>query len=503
MKAILIARVSDVEQRKALPAQRLKLVEYAESKHYTYEYHEFDESAHTDDRKKFAALVEGIAQELTKVIVVFDKVDRFTRDASQSEVNTMGRLVSSDHIEIHFPSDNLYITCSSPAADQFRLGIGMLLAKYYSDTIRDNVKRRFDQMLHDGKWTGAGPLGYLNINNGTKEHPDKDIIVDETRREHILKIFRLRAEGMPYGYIAKAVNADGLTGRKGKPMTKATIEKIINNPFYYGEMRYKGMLYKHSYEPIITRAIYNRCKDVRERRAGSRTAYDSLDFTLKDLIRCGYCGSAITPYRSKEYVYLKCAGSKNGCANRNTPVSKIMPTIYDALRSLAFPADVVTQLIESLRARHDDERQYYSKNISMAQRELTKVRDYKKRLLYQRLDGSFTKDEYNDIVQDLRNKEDALLKRIDALSSDNKSFIVTASYLIDLAERAVELFEGASVALQQKMLRFLISNSTLMDQNLDIQLNDPYKMYSVQTKNALGASNGQLWCTKLLKVYTL
>ena len=149
MKIILIARVSDVEQRKALPAQKLKLEAYAKAKDMPYEYYEFDESAHTDVRRQFAKLVDNIkAQKEQRCIVAFDKIDRFTRDSSQEEVKALNNLVRQDKIELHFPSDNLYITKNSPASDLFRLGIGMALAKYYSDSIRDNVIRRFDQLLN-------------------------------------------------------------------------------------------------------------------------------------------------------------------------------------------------------------------------------------------------------------------------------------------------------------------------------------------------------------------
>jgi len=87
-KIILIARVSDVEQRKALPAQKLRLEKYAEQKQLPYEYHEFDESAHKEERTKFAELVEHIKKQTGLCYVVFDKIDRLTRDSSQEEVKT-------------------------------------------------------------------------------------------------------------------------------------------------------------------------------------------------------------------------------------------------------------------------------------------------------------------------------------------------------------------------------------------------------------------------------
>ena len=160
-KIVLIARVSDVEQRQALPAQRLRLQDYAQKfEMASVSYFEFDESAYKDSRKKFGELIGKIKGEPAKQIVVFDKIDRFTRDASQKEVGIMSSLVQKGQIELHFPSDNLTITKDSPATDLFRLGIGMLLAKYYSDASRDNVKRRFEQMWHEGLFTHKAPIGY-------------------------------------------------------------------------------------------------------------------------------------------------------------------------------------------------------------------------------------------------------------------------------------------------------------------------------------------------------
>src|ERR1700691_5205239 len=128
MKLILIARVSDVNQRQALPAQKLKLKNYAATRDPKAEYYEFDESAHKDIRKKFAKLVEHIKEQKELVGVVHIKIDRYTRDSSQDEVKALNNLVKQGKIELHFPDDNLIITKDSPATDLFRLGIGVALS---------------------------------------------------------------------------------------------------------------------------------------------------------------------------------------------------------------------------------------------------------------------------------------------------------------------------------------------------------------------------------------
>ena len=80
-KAFLIARVSDPEQRQALPAQVLRLEKYGKDKDYVDELFEFDESAYKDNRKTFGNMVKSIEAYPNVRIVVFDKIERYTRDS--------------------------------------------------------------------------------------------------------------------------------------------------------------------------------------------------------------------------------------------------------------------------------------------------------------------------------------------------------------------------------------------------------------------------------------
>lgn len=213
MKLILIARVSDVEQRKALPAQKLRLKQYAQGRDPQAEYYEFDESAHKDTRKKFSKLVEHIRSQRESLEVVFDKIDRFTRDSSQDEVKQINLLVKQGRITLSFPSDNLFINKNSPAADLFRLGIGVALAKYYSDSIRDNVQRRFQQLLADKTWVGRAPVGYVNVHRGTITKPIKDIEVDPARAPFVVRVYEKRSTGMSLRAITKLINSEGMTSK--------------------------------------------------------------------------------------------------------------------------------------------------------------------------------------------------------------------------------------------------------------------------------------------------
>lgn len=93
--------------------------------------------------------------------------------------------------------------------------------------------------------------------------------------------------------------------------------------------------------------------------------------------------------------------------------------------------------------------------------------------------------------------------RLKLLTSNNKSFQLTASYLLDLAQRAEELFKESDEALQNKLLEYVLSNIELKDKKLSYILNDPFKTIVEAKKKALLGSNSNLWCALSYEIKTL
>jgi len=99
VKAFLIARVSDPSQREALPAQERRLNEYADKLKLNCELHSFDETAYKEDRVKFIEIVENASKYPHDFIMVFDKIDRLTRDVSSDVVCTISsRQLTIKHV---------------------------------------------------------------------------------------------------------------------------------------------------------------------------------------------------------------------------------------------------------------------------------------------------------------------------------------------------------------------------------------------------------------------
>lgn len=151
MKAILIARVSTEEQRDAgnsLPAQVIRLENYCRNRGFDIlKICSFDESAYTNQRNEFDAIINFVLAQNERVAVCCDKVDRLSRNIFDKRISLLYAKALKDEIELHFVSDGQIITSRISAVEKFQFGISLGLAKYYSDAISDNVKRALEQKL--------------------------------------------------------------------------------------------------------------------------------------------------------------------------------------------------------------------------------------------------------------------------------------------------------------------------------------------------------------------
>ena len=474
MKAFLIARVSDPSQRSALPAQVLRLEEYSNRLELDSELHSFDETAYKDDRRKFQEIVDEIMACETKCIVVFDKIDRFTRDSSSETVRIFKEKAKAGALELHFPSDGLILNENSPACDMARFGMGTVFGEYYSGAIRDNVKRKIEQKLHDGEWPGRAPIGYLNVAIDKK----KDIIPDPERRGYIEKIFQLRSKGVSLRAIAKVMKEDGLVSstKSRRPLNSGQIDAILKNPFYHGTMNYDGDHYAHRYEPLISKSLFDVVQRINDARAFSKNKTITREtFTFNGILKCAHCGCSISSYKKKGHTYMRCTKARGECPQIHITESEIMPQVTKVLGQLHFGADIVNKVVDTLKEERDNNQLYYKNAIEQMRKKSGELEKRKSVLYEDRLIGRITGADYDKYVNKIECEMKELDERALQLAREDKSFELKADYLLKLADNAEELFKSSQPEQKAKILKLLLANLTLEQKRLHFNLLEPFK----------------------------
>ena len=102
------------------------------------------------------------------------------------------------------------------------------------------------------------PFGYC-------KNTDGEIVLDEDNSKVVQYIFRKMNSLLKNPKLTKGKRTRRLlkllNNRKftydGKPFTRWNIRDIINNTFYFGELKYGSIKTTHNYEPIISKRLFN------------------------------------------------------------------------------------------------------------------------------------------------------------------------------------------------------------------------------------------------------
>lgn len=472
MKAIILARVSD-ESQDSNEAQISRILEYIKTKDLkTWKTYEIKESSTRGDRKKFQEVLRDIEKSKEPIALVVDTVDRLQRSFKESVI--LDDLRKAGKIEIHFYRENLVLHKNSNSAELIRWDMAVMFARSYVLQLSDNVKRKIEQKLKNKEWIGQAYVGYKNI---TLSEKVKDVVPDEDRAHHIQKMFELYATGE---YSAKTMSKEmyrrGLRSRKGMKVSASQVHNILRNPFYYGEMRVKEKLYEHKYQRLISKPLFDKVQDVFNGYNRQNFKRTNKPYIFRGLIKCSHCGCAITPEKQKDYIYYHCTNFHGTCPNKKVWMreEELLAQIKATFQSLKLDKDLLEVLKDELRAAHQSEKQYYEQNLNAIKRQLGQI-DAKLKIMYNdRLDGRLSTTEYDELVKDSKEEQQGLLAQYNEHSEADKNFYITANKILDLSQRAWELFENSEPKEKTQLVGFLLQNLSLQERNLLFEVKSPF-----------------------------
>ena len=156
-------RVSSTDQRDgySLAAQERKAVEYKRAARLksVQSWAVSESAAREFDRKKFFMMLSYVIARGIKNIV-FDKIDRACRGLRAAVL--IEDLIESG-VRFHFVRDNLVVDKHSSPSEKLRFYLGVVLAKWYIDNLRTEIKKGLNTRLAEGYFNARAPVGYINV----------------------------------------------------------------------------------------------------------------------------------------------------------------------------------------------------------------------------------------------------------------------------------------------------------------------------------------------------
>lgn len=360
-------------------------------------------------RPAFQQMLNDMRSGKINYIVAY-KLDRVTRSVRDLEV-----LISE--LEEH----HCYLVCdsddvnTSTANGRFFVRMLTVLSQLEIEIVSERTKFGLTGAIKSGHIPGTCPLGYTRDNT-------KKMIIDETTKDIIIRIFNMYIEGKSYQTIANILNEDKvLSPRK---WNDSKIEKIINNKIYIGDFeRFKRVakeqgiepvVYADVVEPIISRAMFEEAQRQKEinQRAFCR---DRVYIFMQKLI-CPKCGKIMTCKGAggtkKKYMYYHC--EEDGLYFREDLIEKdLMPFImnlveYDmTVKKYFFPVLADKKV----------------KDTSKLDKEISSLKAQKNRIKDAYLKGIVEVEDFSEDYKAIENKLNLLeQKRIESIDFNKQSF---------------------------------------------------------------------------------
>lgn len=486
MKSIILARVSKDDQH--TEPQLANAIEYRNRRNGLEKWleFEFDESSTKDKRKKYDLVIDEIKKSKEPVALIVDTIDRLQRGFRESVILEEYR--KSGQLEIHFIRENLVLNKDSNSADLLRWDMGVMFARSYVLQLSDNVKRKRRNQIENGQWPQEAPIGYKNV--GLPDD-DKDIVPDESRAYLIVEAFEQYASGgRSVATILKDLTAKGLVSKRShKPLKPSHLDDILKNPFYYGQMIIKGQIYPHKYKPLISKSLFDKCQDIRAGRTKIKYKYAGKPFAFRGLIKCEYCGCTIsadtkTKKSGKKYTYLSCTQYKGKCGSERMRDTVVTDQILKAFKSFELPRDVIDKVNSQLNDCFKNEREFYKQSSDSIMKQIKNI-DRKIEIMYQdRLDGRITTADYDRFVMKEKEKQKDLNDQLKDHIKADETFLITVSYIMELANRATELYQSSEVEEKRQLVDFLLSNLRLKGKKLLYDYKKPFNMMALCHKTS-------------------
>ena len=366
-----LAELRDYAQKNGLPVVR----EFIESK-----------TAKEPGREIFNDMVAQMEQGAAQGIVAWHP-DRLARNSIDG-----GRLIylvdTGKITALKFPT----FWFDPTPQGKFMLSIAFGQSKYYVDNLSENVHRGLRQKLRNGTWPGRAPLGYVNDLETKTIAPDKD------RVEFVRKTFELYASGnYSLAELRRVMNGAGLIGgRQRGALSISNYQYVLQNPIYYGLMRFRGELYEGNHKPLITKALFDKCQEMFKRKSKpqAKKGKTMKPFVYRGAFRCASCGCFITTETQKGHNYLHCTKRKQPCSEPFVREEEVDKQVRGLLKGVSFPPALAAEALHNINKEESEAAQAGARAAQNLRDKLVILTDQLGQLLDLVLQGTIDQSEY-------------------------------------------------------------------------------------------------------------
>lgn len=480
-KVAIYVRVSTQEQATegySISEQQERLKKYCEAHGWTLvdSYVDPGFSGTNTNRPALQKLLADIPHGCFDTVLVY-KLDRLSR----SQKDTM-QLIEDVFLKnnIDFISMNENFDTGTPFG-RAMIGILSVFAQLERDQIKERLSMGRVGRAKTGKWNGGQkpPVGY--------EYKDGQLIPIEYEAMQIRKVFDLFLNGLNGEQLSMHQIKDYMGSRyrtRYSAWTQAAcVSRVLKNRIYIGEIKYGGIWYPGTHEPIISTETWEAAQQKYETyiKQFSQSQQHPFEgrYLLSGLLYCGHCGARYYMQVSsrknakgeiKRYYTYRCyskSGQKSmirmqGCPAKGYKKEVLEDIVIGEIKKLTLDPVEIDRLCAKSQPNIEDNTAILNKRISELDNQIDKLLD-----LYQL--GNIDISKVSGRLDELNAEKEKLITEL----NEKKAPIPT----LDLAEAHKiiadfePVFRDGTPEMQQALVRSLIKKIVIHENDIEIYWN--------------------------------
>jgi site-specific DNA recombinase len=455
-EAAIYTRVSNREQQQegfSLDAQAKLLRDYAQRNRLDIvQAFEDVETARRTGRKQFARLVDFFKLNRSCRVLLVEKTDRISRNFRDAVT------LEDLDIAVHFVKEGQIISKDSKSQAVLVYGFNLVMARHYSNNLREEVKKGMREKAAQGIYPGHAPFGYRN------NKAERTIEIDPEISPIVTRLFALYATGLhSITMLRKLIELE--TGRR---MTRSNLHQILRNRFYTGSFEWSGQTYAGTHPLFLDPKLFDRAQLVLT--GHNRPDYLKREVAFRGLMQCAYDGCAITGDVQKEkYVYYRCTGNRGKCDLPRFREKDIAELLGEPLKGLRVSKKVVSEVVEGLRQDRELERMQLDSRLAG-------VRDRMDRAYTDKLDGKIPEDFWQRRMDDWRKEEHQIKSALERFQAGDVDRAADAERTFELANKAYSLYVSHDSSEKADLLKMLFTNCSIDAVRVTPTFRKPYDL---------------------------
>lgn len=494
-RGVIWARVSTEDQKSgySLDAQERLLTEFAANKGIeVVRVFNVSESASTaSKRKQFKELLAFVEKEGIPFLIA-EKTDRLTRN-----IYDLARIheLMKKGLTVQLYREGIEIDENSDPSVHLTFHIIASVASYIAANIGREAKKGMREKALQGGLPFKCPVGYAPAED-PHDQSRRTVVVDKDRAPLVKQAFELYASGNhSLSTLKGLLEREGLTtrpslswiksdGKAGKPpgtINVQGLQKILRNPFYFGEVRWKDVVSKGKHEPLVTKDLFNK---VQARLGFNRTYVKPAakkDFLFKKYLRCGGCWSTIRAieqegeHKSGFYIYYYCPRRSNPkCAKGHYREEKIEELVLEALDGLHVDDELAAKIKARLRDSHSEQSTNEAKETRRLQNELARRTRHLQLIYDDRLKEVITVDFYKTKRDEIQADIDRIQTDLAKLKAHNRKYMEEGATIIELLKGVKDAYAAHDAKGKAGILDAILDKIVLRGKDAFVVFREPF-----------------------------